>query len=306
VTYSIVARDAATGEMGVAGQSHYLGLGAVVPWAEPGVGVVATQAFVEPAYGPLGLDLLRGGRSATAALRALVAADAEADRRQVAVLDGAGEVAVHTGEGCIADACEATGDGVSAQANMVATPTLARTMVDTFLGSDGALADRLLAALDAAEAEGGDLRGRQSASLTVVSGERLAARWTRRYDLRVDDHADPLGELRRLLTLSRAYERLDELEHAVEDGEIDRAMSLVDGVLDDGADNPEFPFWVAVVLATAGRIDEARGLIAPVLATGDGWVRVLRGLSAVGRLDPDIVERLTARGGDPTGHAEPR
>jgi uncharacterized Ntn-hydrolase superfamily protein len=171
------------------------------------VGAVATQSFVDPSYGPLALSLLRAGRSAPEALAGLLAADSGREVRQVAVVDAAGRVAAHTGGRCIAAAGHVTGDGFSVQANLMDRETVWPAMRDGFTRSQGDLADRLLAALDAAQEAGGDIRGKQSAALLVVRGTATGRPWVdRRFDLRIEDHPEPLAELRRLLRLARAYE----------------------------------------------------------------------------------------------------
>ncbi|HSC51534.1 MAG TPA: DUF1028 domain-containing protein [Gaiellaceae bacterium] len=263
MTYSIVARDAATGELGVAVQSRAFNTGAVVPWGAPGVGVVATQSYTDPAYGPLGLDLLRAGKSPEQALAALVAADDDSAYRQVAILDADGRVAVHVGEACIPAAGFASGDGFSAQANMVESERVWQSMAGAFERSAGPLAERLLAALDAAEAAGGDWRGRQAGGIVVVASEGRP--WEREVDLRVDDHSDPLGELRRLLRLLGAY----------------TAMRGPPGPT--AADLEALPEldrrWAAILGATAsGRLDEARELFRPLLAEEPRWAEFVRSL----------------------------
>ena len=250
MTYSIVARDPETGELGVAVQSRAFNTGAVVPWAAPGVGVVATQSYTEVSYGPLGLELLRARKSPEQALAELVAADDDSAYRQVAILDAAGSVAVHVGEACIPAAGFAVGDGFSAQANMVDSERVWESMAEAFEGSQGPLAERLLSALDAAEDAGGDWRGRQAGGILVVGPEGQP--WKREVDLRVDDHADPLGELRRLLRLRSAY----------------RAMRGPPGPSEDDLEAlPELDRrWAAIFGATTGgRLDEARGLLRPLL-----------------------------------------
>jgi uncharacterized Ntn-hydrolase superfamily protein len=211
VTYSIVARDPETGQLGVAVQSRAFGSGAVCPWALPGVGAATTQSFTEISYGPRGLELLASGRAPRAALDELVAADARQEFRQVAYVDAAGRTAAHTGEACIAECGHLERENVSAQGNMLASAEVWPAMVDAFERGTGPLASRLLDALDAAEAAGGDFRGRQAAGLVVVSGDRSDPPWARVVDVRVDDHAEPLRELRRLYELQRAYGRRQEL-----------------------------------------------------------------------------------------------
>ena len=201
-TYSIVAYDPESKELGVAVQSHYFNVGSLVPWAEAGVGAVATQSFVEVSYGPLGLALMRAGKSAEQALQSLLASDAQADQRQVAMVDALGGVAVHTGSKCIQAAGHKTGAGYSVQANLMRNDTVWGAMSEAYEGTQGDMAERLMSALEAAEAEGGDIRGKQSAALLVVGGERTGNPWQGRlFDVRVDDHAGPLPELRRLLEL---------------------------------------------------------------------------------------------------------
>ena len=203
-TYSIVARDAETGEMGVAVQSHWFSVGAIVSWAEPGVGAVATQSFAEPAYGPRGLALMRSGVSAPQALKSLLASDEHENVRQVAMIDADGNVANHTGRDSITEYCDVVGDNYAVQANMMWKPTVCTAMAAAFETTDGDLAEKLMAALEAAEGEGGDVRGKQSAALLVVNGDIAEPAWAgREFDLRIEDHAEPISEMRRLLTMAR-------------------------------------------------------------------------------------------------------
>ena len=275
MTYSVVARDFATGQLGMAVQSHYFSTGSVVGWAEPGVGVVATQSMVEVSYGPLGLDLIRAGKSAEQSLNALLAADDGRAHRQVAFVDAHGRVAVHTGDKCIAEAGHRSGDGWSVQANMMTNATVPDAMAEAFETAEGDLATRLLAALDAAEGEGGDIRGRQSAALIVVSGDRLTPPWTKLIDVRVEDHAEPLVELRRLVMMKRAY-------IANEPGD---AMGA----------NPELAFWRGLALAGAGQVDEAKPWLQQAYDADDNWRELLRRLPAAGLFpdDPELLGRLT-------------
>jgi len=220
-TYSIVARDPETGELGVAVQSHWFSVGSIVSWGEPGVGAVATQSIAEPAYGPRLLERLRDGQAPRAALDELLAADEQAAVRQVAVVDSSGAVAVHTGDGCIPYAGYVEGEGFSAQANMMAGPEVWPAMAEAFTASNGPLSRRLLDTLDAAEAAGGDVRGRQSAALLVVPAE--GEPWRRAVELRVEDNTDPLGELRRLLDLADAYAFADRADTLMAEGRHDEA-----------------------------------------------------------------------------------
>jgi uncharacterized Ntn-hydrolase superfamily protein len=276
MTYSIVARDSETGELGVAVQSRAFNTGAVVPWGEPGVGVVATQSYTETSYGPRGLELLRDGKTPEQALGELVAADDASAYRQVALLDAQGRVAVHVGEACIPAAGFAAGEGFSAQANMVDSDRVWQSMAEAFERSDGPLAERLLDALDAAEDAGGDWRGRQAGGVLVVAAE--GDPWDRAVDLRVDDHPDPLAELRRLLRLRRAYRALARMPGPTEE---------------DLAALPELDrTWAAIYAATAtGRLDEARALLQPLLDEEPRWGDFVRTL-ADRELLPNAAELL--------------
>lgn len=297
MTYSIVARDPATGALGVAVQSHYFSVGGIVPWAEAGVGAVATQAMGEPAYGALGVELMRGGKSAPEALRSLVAGDPGEATRQVAMIDAHGGVAAHTGARCIAHAGHRIGDNVSVQANMTERDTVPDAMLAAFQSATGDLAGRLLAALDAAEAEGGDIRGRQSAAILVVNGGRPGQPWwaAREIDLRVEDHADPLPELRRLVTLKRAYRASDDGLGQVLRGDVDDGLAEMERGYAAAPDNPEIAFWYGLALART-RFDEARGLLTEARRVDPRWAELLRRLPAAGLFPDDsaLIDRLLA------------
>src|SRR5712692_12068273 len=220
MTYSIVARDKKTGELGVAVQSHYFQVSPAVPWASAGVGAVATQSHVNLSYGPLGLELLQAGYTAEQALAALTAGDPRAEVRQCAIVDAAGNVAAHTGAKCIPAAGHKLGDGFSCQANLMERDTVWGAMAGAYESTDAPIAERMMAALEAAEAEGGDIRGRQSSAMLVVSGTSTGRPWEDRLiDLRVEDSAEPLVELRRLLPIRRAYDADAEADHLDEAGD---------------------------------------------------------------------------------------
>lgn len=290
MTYSIAARDADTGEMGVAVQSHAFGVGSIVTWGEAGVGVVATQAFADPSYGALGVDLMRGGKSATQTLDALLAADAMSAVRQVAMVDVHGVVAVHTGDRTIPAAGHVVGAGYSCQANMMLQEGVPESMAEAFEDTSGALPERLLAALDAAEAHGGDIRGRQSAALLVVKAGRAPHTHAGRVlELRVEDHAEPLDELRRVLRVRRAFERSAEAHALVAQGKLDEAASVYDALRADLPGNVEPTFWRCVSLATAGHVDDARALLGPL---PDEWHELVRRLPAAGLLSDDVAAKL--------------
>lgn len=297
MTYSIVARDAATGELGVAVQSHWFAAGEIVPWAEAGVGAVATQAMPDVAYGPLGLDLMRVRKPAPDVLRALRAGDDGEQHRQVGMVDRDGNAAAHTGERCIREAGHRTGDGYSVQANMMLRDTVWDAMAEAFEASSGLLAYRLLAALDAAEAQGGDIRGRQAAGIVVVRAEATGRPWA---DVvirtRVDDHETPLAELRRLVDLKFAYDRMDRAEELELSGDLEGALNEQRTALAAYPENAEFAFWSAISMATQGRTDEARRTMAVALAAHPGWEELLRRLASDGFLEvsgEDLAELLS-------------
>jgi uncharacterized Ntn-hydrolase superfamily protein len=282
MTYSIVAWDPRSGEIGAAVQSHWFAAG-IVCWAEAGAGAVATQAMAELSYGPLGLERMRGGTSPEEALRALTAADEGAEHRQVAMVDAGGRVAAHTGSKCLREAGHRIGDGFSCQANMMLRDTVWDAMHDAFDSASGDLADRLLAALDAAEGEGGDVRGRQAARIVVVRGVPSERPWEDTIvDLRIDDHPAPLTEIRRLLGLKRAYDRLEAAEKLELAGDLDGALVQQQAALAAVPDVPEIAFWTALSLAGRAQVEEARRTIALAYAAHPGWVELLRRLVADG------------------------
>jgi uncharacterized Ntn-hydrolase superfamily protein len=289
-TYSIVARDPATGQLGVAVQSHWFSVGALVPWAEAGVGAVATQSFVDPSYGPLGLSLLRAGRSAPEALAGLLAADAGREVRQVAMVDAAGSVAAHTGARCIEAAGHRVGKDYSVQANMMRNDTVWPAMARAFEASKGDLAERMLAALEAAETSGGDIRGKQSAALIVVSGKPTGRPWQDRlFDLRVEDSPAPLPELRRLVTLQRAYALMNEGDLAVERKDDAGALAAYSGAQALVPSNVEMTYWTAVSLVGMGRVDEALPLFRKTFAADPSWAELTRRLPKAGLLADDAA-----------------
>jgi uncharacterized Ntn-hydrolase superfamily protein len=299
-TYSIVARDAATGELGVAVQSHWFSVGVVVPWAEAGVGAVATQSFVDPAYGKLGLDLMRAGRSAPDALRSLVAGDEGRDVRQVAMIDASGRVAAHTGAKCIEAAGQTVGRDFSVQANMMLNDRVWPAMARAFEETKGDLAERMLAALEAAEGAGGDIRGRQSAALVVVTGKPTGRAWAdRTFDLRVDDDTEPLRELRRLMTLQRAYNHMNAGDLAVERKDNEGALREYSAAVRLVPGNLEMTYWHAVALVGMNRVEESLPLFARVFNADPNWAELTRRLVKTGILpnDEKLLGRILAAGG---------
>jgi uncharacterized Ntn-hydrolase superfamily protein len=288
MTYSIVALDRATGDLGVAVQTRWFGVGAWVPWVEAGVGAVATQSFVEPGHGYDGLRLMREGSSAPEALAACLAGDADEAVRQVGMVDALGRTAAHTGTRCIRFAGHATADGVSVQANIMERDTVPAAMLAAYREAAGPLEGRLMAALRAAEAEGGDVRGRQSAALVVapaITTDGSPARpWTRRVDLRVDDHPAPLDELERLLRLGQAYDAMEAAERAALAGDATGATRLRARSVELAPDDDQVLLWSAVDLATAGRLDEARAALARAAAAEPRSGEHLRRFAEAGHL----------------------
>lgn len=317
-TFSIVARDARTGEIGVAVQSHWFAVGQHVPWAEAGVGAVATQSFVDPSYGQLGLDLLRAGKSAPETLRALLGADAACDVRQVAMIDASGNVATFTGAKDIIAAGGIAGDGTpsdmkcgtfsagrdfAVQANLMANDKVWPAMAKAYREATGDLANRMLAALDAAQSVGGDIRGKQSAALIVVSAKSTGKRWKDElFNLRVDDAPDPLAELRRLVALQRAYNHMNAGDLATELKDNAGALREYAAAEQIAATTPGIPpsryaemlYWHAVALANMERVDEALPIFAKAFRIEPSWRELTRRLPHSGLLPDDakLIERI--------------
>jgi uncharacterized Ntn-hydrolase superfamily protein len=281
----------------VAVQSHFFSVGSIVSWAEPGVGAVATQSIAEASYGPRGLDLMRDGTSAPAALQQLIQDDPAEALRQAALVDRGGRVAVHTGMRCIAHAGHALGEQVSAQANMMERDTVPRAMIRAYTDSRGqSLPERLLAALEAAEGEGGDIRGRQSAAMVVVTARGSGSPTRDRpVDLRVDDHPDPVGELRRLLGLRRAYTHATAGDDLAGAGDLAAALVEYEAAYRAEPDNLELAFWYGLALAGNGREEEAIRVMRAPFQAHPGWVELLQRLPAAGLIpdDPELFGRLT-------------
>jgi len=298
-TYSIVARDPETGEMGVAVQSHWFSVGTLVTWAEAGVGAVATQSFIEASYGPLGLAAMKDGVSPREALDQLLERDPHSAVRQVAFVDVSGRVAAHTGEGCIPGAGHRTGENYSVQANLMLTGDVPDAMVRGYEAATGPLAERLVAALEAAQAAGGDIRGKQSAALLVVRAKATDKPWSDTLiDLRVDDDEHPLAQLKRLLRLHRAYDAMNRGDEAVTSGDIAVAVEAYSEAEQMFPDNDEFVFWHAVTLVGNGHEAESLPLFDRAFRANPSWMLLVPRLQTVGQL-PDtegLVERILAVG----------
>jgi len=298
-TFSIVCRDPATGELGVAVQSHWFSVGSIVPWADAGVGAVATQSFVDPSYGKNGLDLMRSGKSAPDALKELLAKDEAREVRQVGMIDAQGRVDSWTGKNDIQAAGHIVGQNFAVQANLMLNDKIWPAMAHAFETTSGDLADRMLAALDAAQLAGGDIRGRQSAALIVVTGKPTGQAWKDRiFDLRVDDSPQPLKELRRLVTLQRAFNHMNAGDLAVEKKDNEGALREYGAAETLVPDNAEMIYWHAVALVNMGRVDESLPLFRKVFDMDSNWITLTPRLPKSGLLpdDPTIIKRIVAVG----------
>ncbi|PWT73751.1 MAG: Zn-dependent protease [Bacteroidetes bacterium] len=295
-TFSIVARDSITGDMAVGVQSHWFNVGAEVPWAQAGVGAIATQSFIDKSYGYKGLILLKQGYSAQQVLDSLVAADPGRDVRQVGIVDSRGNVAAHTGKGCIQYASHIKGANFTVQSNMMLSDQVCQSMARAFQQSAAKpLAERILNALDAAQGAGGDIRGKQSAVLIVVSGKASDKPWNdRKVDLRVDDNEKPLTELRRLYLLHVAYEHMNNGDLATEKNDMVKAMQEYGFAMKMFPDNLEMQYWAAITLANNRQVDQAIAILKRVFAEDKNWKELTRRLPSVGLLTvkPEDLKRI--------------
>ncbi|MGB7295915.1 MAG: DUF1028 domain-containing protein [Candidatus Aminicenantales bacterium] len=297
-TYSIVAIDRETGELGAAVQSHWFSVGSSVIWAESGIGAICTQSFIEASYGPLGLELMRAGKTAEEALAGLLKADQFEAVRQVAMIDGQGRPVAHTGKSCIPEAGHFVGDGFSCQANLMLKNTVWNAMAEAFENTEGELVDRLMAALEAAQNEGGDIRGKQSAAILVVKGKSSGAWWKDRiYELRVEDHDDPLGELKRLIRLNKAYNFMNTGDELLTENKVEEAMRSYTRAMEMYPDNAEMVFWPAVTLASTGKVEESLPLFKKVFAMDSNWAVLVTRLPQVGQLPKDkgLIKKILAQ-----------
>ncbi len=293
-TYSIVARDPATGQLGVAVQSHYFSVGSVVTWAEAGVGAVASQAMADPAYGKLGLDLMRARKSAPDALAGLLAADPMREVRQVAMVDPLGRVAAHTGSSTIPEAGHIVGDGFSVQANMMLKNMVWPAMAEAYRSAKGDLVDRFLAALDAAEAEGGDIRGRQSAAILIVNAKSTGRPWIDTiFDLRVNDAPEPLVEIRRLVAVRRAFIHMRLGNEAAGRGDLEAAEREFTAAERLIGDNLEMRYWHGIALLGLGKIDDGLAILREVGSRDRNWIELtLRLPSTLFGSDASLKDRV--------------
>lgn len=285
-TFSIVARDSVTGEMGVAVQSHWFSVGTSVSWAEAGVGAVATQSFTNKSFGIRGLDLLKNGLTAQQALDSLLSDDPGKEVRQVSIIDNKGNVATHTGKACIDYASHFVGNGFSVQSNMMLTDKVTKAMADAFEKSKGkALADRLITALEAGQKAGGDIRGKQSSAIIIVPGKSEGKPWDERtVDLRVDDSADPIKEIRRLYNVHIAYQHMNNGDLAVEKGDMNKAMTEYNAAMKMFPDNLEMQYWTGITLANNKQVNKALPILKKVFDKDANWKELTRRLPKVNLL----------------------
>ncbi len=299
-TYSIVAVDKNRGEIGAAVQSHWFSVGSTVPWAEAGVGAVATQSFVNPSFGPQGVELLKQGLSPEQVVDRLVASDAGREMRQLAVIDRHGRAFAFTGRRCVPEAGHRIGEGYSVQANLMENAEVWPAMAQAFEQTAGPLAERMIEALAAAQACGGDLRGKQSAALLIVRGESSGEIWKDRVvDLRVEDHEEPVQELRRLLGVFRAYEHMNRGDEALEAEDEERALREYGDALKLYPDSQEIRFWCGVSLANTGQLEQALPIFAEVFRAHLGWRTLTERIYNLGLLEVDQrgYNRIVSIGG---------
>ena len=294
-TYSIIAFDPDTGQLGVAVQSHWFSVGTSVPWVEAGVGAVATQSLVEVTYGPLGLELMRAGKTAPMALEGLLGADEHPNWRQVGMIDARGNRAVHTGRHCIREAGHVSGENFVVMANLMEKNTVWQAMADAFRSTKGGLADRMIAALEAAQREGGDIRGRQSAAMVIVRGESTGVPYKDRLvDLRVEDHPEPVKELKRLIRVNDAYHFMNLGDEKLAEGDSKGAVEAYGRAMQLAPEITEIQFWAAITLFSEGKETEALELLKEVFEKDENWMEVVRRLPQANLLKNDSgqVERI--------------
>ena len=294
-TYSIVARDSVTGDMGVAVQSHWFSVGSVVSWAEPGVGAIATQSLVNVSFGPRGLALLKKGKTAPEVLNILIENDDGREFRQVAIIDKNGNVATFTGKNCIPDAGQIIGKNFSVQANMMLNNKVWPAMAEAFGKSKGPLAERMVEALKAAEAAGGDIRGQQSASILVVCGSSTGKLWEDRLiDLRVEDHPQAVKEIDRVLKVHRAYEHMNQGDLAIELGDEEKALKEYSAAEKMFPDNIEMKYWHAVSLVNMGKLEDSLPIFKIVFEQDSNWIELTKRIVPNGllKVDQTILDKI--------------
>lgn len=287
-TFSIVARDSVTGEMGIAVQSHWFSVGSIVGWGEAGVGVIATQSFVNPAYGPDGLKLLKEGKSPEEVVKILTEADSGREVRQLAVLDTKGRASSFTGKKCIQPAGNIAEKNFSVQANLMLNDKVWPAMNKAFKETKAPLAERMIAALEAGQAAGGDIRGKQSASILIVKATPTGKIWEdREIDLRVEDNPEPIPELKRLLKLYRAYEHMNAGDLFTEKNDMTNAMKEYGAAEIICPENVEMKFWHAVTMVNKGKLTDALPVFKEVFAKDKNWLLLIPRLRKAAQLNCD-------------------
>jgi uncharacterized Ntn-hydrolase superfamily protein len=296
LTFSIVARDKKTGLFGVAVQSHWFSVGSAVSWARSGIGAVATQSMVEMSYGPLGLELMGSGKSARESLDALISADKKSETRQVAMIDSKGNVATHTGSKCMSFAGHVQGDQFSCQANLMMNDTVWNEMAKSFRqNASMELPERLVASLEAGQRAGGDVRGMQSSCLLVVSKTISPNSWSGRLvDLRIEDHQNPIVELKRLLRIHRGYEWANRGDEMLNDGDFEKSLDAYEKARLIAPEIDELQFWQAVSLVQSNSLKEAKPIFRKIFKKNKNWIQVLKNLPQVGMLrdDPELLRAI--------------
>jgi uncharacterized Ntn-hydrolase superfamily protein len=290
-----VARDPQTGCLGVAVQSHWFSVGPTVAWAEAGVGAVATQALAEVSYGPLGLALMKAGKPAADTLQALLSTDERREMRQVAMVDAQGRVATHTGAHCMADAGHASGESFSVQANMMTSPEVWPAMAAAYRQATGDFAGRMIAALEAGQAAGGDIRGQQSAAILIVAAGSTGRPWIdTQMELRVEDHPTPIQELKRLVQIHRAYQLMNLGDEYMGKEETAKALEAYAGAAKMAPEMDEISFWHAVTLADTGQLEQALPIFKKLFAENPDWARLLQRLPAAGMIHAEhhTIQRI--------------
>lgn len=296
-TFSIIATDPATGDFGAGVQTHWFNVGQGVLWAEAGVGAVASQSFLDPSYGAHGLAMMRQGKPAQEVLDELVEQDEERHVRQVAMIDAQGNVANFTGARAIAEHCHIAGETYSVQANLMWKPGVCKAMAEAFEKTQGDLAGRIMIALDAAQDAGGDIRGKQSAALLVVGGDKGTPDYiAQKFNLRVDDSDEPLNELRRLLSVARAYQFMEKGDEELARGNINSALDAYGTAMKMMPDNHEMMFWTAVTLVGVGDIEHARSLFSKSFALWPLWRELVPRLPESNLLpdDPELINQIVS------------
>lgn len=289
-TYSVVMRDSDSGQLGVGVQSHWFNVGRIVPWVRAGVGAVATQSVAEPMYGPRGLDLMGSGSSAADSMRRLLDDDEDRELRQLGFVDATGGAAAHTGARCIGHASDVVGDGWTVQANIMRSDAVVTAMAQTAEAAEGAISDRILAVLETAERSGGDLRGSQSAAIVVAAAGPVPT-----LDLRVEDHPEPIDELRRLLRVHRAYEHMQAGDEALGVGDDAGAAAAYEAAATGAGENPEVLFWQAVTMASLGHMEQATAVLGHAVEANPDLEELLRRLPETELVDRAVAETLLGR-----------